>query len=70
MRLLKYEYTGLYLMVNKFKGVSDDEFTQLCKSCDDDIELRVYYIQGWWIPHIDQLIDQGKLTYGNKEIKI
>ena len=70
MNLLKYEYTGLYLLINKFKGVSDDEFTDWCKNCDDDVELRTFCIHGWWIPYIDQLIERGKLTLGNKEIEI
>ena len=72
MRLLKYEFVGLYLLVNKFKDISDYEFTEFCKSCEKEEHFKfyVYYIQGWWIPHIDQLMDQGKLTQGSKEIEI
>ena len=44
MRLLKYKYTCLYLLVNKIRGVEDEEFRAWCKSCLDDYKLMVYYI--------------------------
>ena len=44
MKLLKYHYTCLYLLVNKIRGVEDEEFREWCKSCLDDCELMVYYI--------------------------
>ena len=46
MRLLKFEYTCLYLLINKFRGVEDVEFKEFCKSCDnlEEYELYVYYI--------------------------
>ena len=44
MKLLKYHYTCLYLLVNKIRGVEDEEFRAWCKSCLDDYELMVYYI--------------------------
>ena len=58
------------MLVNKVKGVSDDEFTEWCKSCEDDIELRTYYIHGWLIPHLDHLIELGILEKGERELYI
>ena len=57
-----WEYPCLYFHVCEVKGISSQEFMELCKTFfDEDPLLFVYYIHGWLIPHFAHLRSQNKL---------
>ena len=70
IEFLKWEFTGLYLLVCDAKGISTEEFRKWCKSLDneEDYEIWIYYIHGWLVPYIANLRKQGKLQQGRKKI--
>ena len=69
-KLLQYEYVCLYFLTRKMRGFTSENFMQECKGFEQDPQLYVYYVQGWLIPQIEALREQGKLHIGKKEIEI
>ena len=69
IELLLYEYVCLYFFVCEIKGVSTQEFRDLCKTfedLDDLPELYIYFVHGWLWPHIVEMRKQNKLHRGTK----
>ena len=54
MNLLKFEFSGLYIIVCKARGLNTDRFTNWCKNFENDPNPLLFsiYIHGYLIPHI------------------
>ena len=72
MDYLKYEITCVFIYICKTKGIDIQEIMEEFKKFEnhEKLELYIYYIHGWLIPHISHLKDSKILKQGTKEIEI
>ena len=66
MTYLSQHYPCIYLLVLKYlkKEKRIEKYLQHCKSFENDCEKFSLYINGYWLPWLEQQRAQGKLQTG------
>ena len=70
MKFLGLRYPCLCLYVMKAKGQTElyNKYMNNCKKLEDNDEKFSIYIHGFWLPHLEQLKEQGLLKEGRHHI--